>query len=1205
MTEKFNLKFVNELIHPLKVKELSELKDGTTLWNLYRNLTKVESGAKKTFKEALQEISKAVNLKDVPLEEGKEDFQKLLWKLIQHFVIVPKKDKVLELIEDCEEGNSLKESMENGLLPCVLSKFDNDLLVDDFQDPTKRAIEIAQERYEIPSLIDTQDFTDYPEDVFLVYLTFVYDMYQAKKSKKKKQNLFSNLLKNKENNQNKRSSFQHSIRKQSKDRKFSFGEDVESQSKFAPGKDQIQNLKTMYHLLVCLKERYIELTSQKELQKQFELIVNLLKDSNKKKMLQMIDRVEDKDPMELQTLSIYLEQFLFEKYVTFKTDNVWKEIQKVKKMSFQRRRSSSENEISLKLGKVVIPPQQMIPFRTYLEKNQCIFELDLKQQLFLFKSKVFDLVSNDELVITYSNYFFEHCMICDLQSCRKFVSEFMESSETYSKTKKFNPYLESLDFSLFDDVLDELTDRLKLENTDFQENPILKKQKRLLQFKIIQDQEFIKEKQEIKTIQKIQEDFENELLKKEKDESEMSPEEKLIESVKQGDFQKFLDLVKDVSSFTKIKDKTNKTLLHFAVTKSVQITEYLIQNGADVDAEDKSFRSPIFLSCVAGNRDTTMFLLGNKCKVNLRDEIGLSPLGICLRKGNFEIADDLLLFKANINFKRDNGSNLLHEAVLEENLSVLLWILKQSNVALNSKDVADKTALIRSAYSKNPQLMIELLKAKGIDTLIRDSKNRNLIHILIQEEKIDHLKYFNKLTPEELKNYDKLFNEKLDGETFMHLAVKTKNYKLFGVAVLLANKLEIDYRSVLNENEETPLDVSKKLVTVDIDEFLEKSTKDRNQITGIIKICQYLEQENLDDKPYIEQGNSKAINQMCESVKVNTGHTLAELSKKHRLCLITIKWFGCPLCQELIERVAQMFLGMLQLNTIPIIGHQQNNETASHFFKNSKHPIVKQLLYTKIGVKEREVLELKNAPLSEHFKTMGSNLKSMIYDKRYFQAPLDVIAPLTCFGVFLIEDSSITKKLIYENFTKRFNFGMFLQEGNYQTDKTSNELLKDFSELFNDFSLKDLKKITNQIVKLDEQEKVSKDIKDELGDFLKDEFKRYYFKAFATNEFCSESLMLFEEILQYKIEKNKRQKLERIYSNYISDGISFVELPKKLIEPLQNLIVETKEECKIDLFDEIELELKNGKLLEIFGRFKKSNAYQELNQKKSTIAYFI
>jgi hypothetical protein len=88
------------------------------------------------------------------------------------------------------------------------------------------------------------------------------------------------------------------------------------------------------------------------------------------------------------------------------------------------------------------------------------------------------------------------------------------------------------------------------------------------------------------------------------------------------------------------------------------------------------------------------------------------------------------------------------------------------------------------------------------------------------------------------------------------------------------------------------------------EEIIELDSSDSENSHHIIKT-----KENKVEK------NIKVIHEIFDHMKVQNGMSINELSNEHRILLIFIKFFGCPMCTELIEQVGKNLKQLLISNT--------------------------------------------------------------------------------------------------------------------------------------------------------------------------------------------------------------------------------------------------------------------------------------------------
>jgi tyrosine-protein phosphatase YwqE len=91
-------------------------------------------------------------------------------------------------------------------------------------------------------------------------------------------------------------------------------------------------------------------------------------------------------------------------------------------------------------------------------------------------------------------------------------------------------------------------------------------------------------------------------------------------------------------------------------------------------------------------------------------------------------------------------------------------------------------------------------------------------------------------------------------------------------------------------------------------------------------------------------------------------------------------------CQEVTEEVGKHLKTMIQMNTIPVIVHQERDEVAIKYFKNTKDMNVCHIPYAKTTTKLQGLLGINNASLYNHAEAMIKTdlLNLMIGPKKKF-----------------------------------------------------------------------------------------------------------------------------------------------------------------------------------------------------------------------------
>lgn len=217
------------------------------------------------------------------------------------------------------------------------------------------------------------------------------------------------------------------------------------------------------------------------------------------------------------------------------------------------------------------------------------------------------------------------------------------------------------------------------------------------------------------------------------------------QAIEQGDIKKVQEIVQKNPDI--INQRDNEFLdnqpIHFAVIYGQnEILEYLISQGADVDAENNN-TNPLFLSIYSENLEICKLLIKNKCNVNCSDNTYPSPLFPALLFENYSIFKYLLINGVNVNTKIENtnsrltvGWTILHMAS-EKGNSELVELLLSKGANIEAKDLYGKTPLF---YAFNKDILRNFI-SKGVDVNVRDNNNNAVIFEIAGMLDKDTMKY--------------------------------------------------------------------------------------------------------------------------------------------------------------------------------------------------------------------------------------------------------------------------------------------------------------------------------------------------------------------------------------------------------------------------------------------------------------------------------
>ncbi len=195
------------------------------------------------------------------------------------------------------------------------------------------------------------------------------------------------------------------------------------------------------------------------------------------------------------------------------------------------------------------------------------------------------------------------------------------------------------------------------------------------------------------------------------------------------------------------KDKWGYTLLHDAVvTERLEIVEYLLQQGADVNTKNLKRSTPLHDAAFKGRVELVRFLLAKGADANAQDISNNTPLheavaayGVYITNFRYiEVVKLLLSFGAVVNNKNNKGETPLHLASKTHNFEIVK-LLASKGADVNNQDNAGNTPLHETA--KTGELKIQLyLLSRGAQIKTKNKEDQTPADIAAQNNHAEMLK---------------------------------------------------------------------------------------------------------------------------------------------------------------------------------------------------------------------------------------------------------------------------------------------------------------------------------------------------------------------------------------------------------------------------------------------------------------------------------
>nr|KAG5692115.1 hypothetical protein BaRGS_014278 [Batillaria attramentaria] len=180
------------------------------------------------------------------------------------------------------------------------------------------------------------------------------------------------------------------------------------------------------------------------------------------------------------------------------------------------------------------------------------------------------------------------------------------------------------------------------------------------------------------------------------------------------------------------KNSSNgNSALHSAVCGPPEVSELLLKHGADVNATDKEEETPLSKASYSGRKDLVELFIKHGADIKTQNTKGLTPLHFACSRGRKEICETLIKLGADVNAKDKRGYTPLHSAC-KDGRKDISELLIQNGADVNLDRVSGDTPL-HCACEKGSRELADLLLTHGADVNRRSgSKIHTPLHVAIE-----------------------------------------------------------------------------------------------------------------------------------------------------------------------------------------------------------------------------------------------------------------------------------------------------------------------------------------------------------------------------------------------------------------------------------------------------------------------------------------
>ena len=271
-------------------------------------------------------------------------------------------------------------------------------------------------------------------------------------------------------------------------------------------------------------------------------------------------------------------------------------------------------------------------------------------------------------------------------------------------------------------------------------------------------------------------------------------QEEIFKAAAEGDLAKVQELVEKDPGLVKAKDEEESTPLHGAAAAGhIEIVEYLLSKGADIDARNTANQNPLLYAAYhgkaaivslllekgadfkeldrygrtvlhypvrEGHKDVVEILVKKGMSITVEDGMGVSPLRFAIEGGHARIMDIFVASKA-LDVQDDTGRIALHLAATQGQKKIVDLLISRG-ASVRTKDDMDATLLHNAAIGRLSELSRNLIE-EGAPLNERDARGRTPLHYAVKQGSLEIVKLL-------LENGADLDIKGKDERTTLHIA---------------------------------------------------------------------------------------------------------------------------------------------------------------------------------------------------------------------------------------------------------------------------------------------------------------------------------------------------------------------------------------------------------------------------------------------------
>ena len=174
------------------------------------------------------------------------------------------------------------------------------------------------------------------------------------------------------------------------------------------------------------------------------------------------------------------------------------------------------------------------------------------------------------------------------------------------------------------------------------------------------------------------------------------------------------------------------TLLHYAAKENrVEVIEYLVTNGCNINAVDDDEQTPLHKSAMFGHRQSVQLLINKGANANIVDINGNTPLHVTIMSGGDFGIVKALIQKTDPSIQNNDDQNALHVAVRYHKVDSvdLIRSQKQASALITATDKDGLTPVLLAVSLGHLDTTTKFLKQPQVSIAGSTKKRKNIIHL--------------------------------------------------------------------------------------------------------------------------------------------------------------------------------------------------------------------------------------------------------------------------------------------------------------------------------------------------------------------------------------------------------------------------------------------------------------------------------------------